>query len=1214
MKCSICSRVVPSRHLKDNHFTGHAGVYAPGDDNNVPLVFNLNKATGEVQGNTFDHVDIGVLVADAAGPLDITGNTFENMHRVGPNTAGGFAAGVVFFSPDPFNGLINVSNNTFTNDDAGIRTSAVPGTTVAGSSITIDGNHFTTVTNVGFQPVGGVLHFTNSTVNGPSVPSEFFGGSTDDTITSTTVNDIVHGNSGIDTVVFSDTFAHANASSWNGTTAAVTTPLDGTDTLDSVEKVVFAGGQTVWLVGQGTGHNLTQFSQLFDGNAANGEAADGDIIIAAPGTYNTFTVTKDVTILGANEGIAGADTRGPETIIDGGIYVHAAGATLDGIKVVHGTMLAGNPAGIYVDVDNVTITNSVLVGDGTAGMAGVLTPGGVDGLTLSDSSLTGWYYGTYFNPTTEFEATGNLFKDTALIGDDFADTSVIASNTFDGVDAGIGYGVLDTTDDLGAVANATNTYINGSGNGIYLYGDGDAGGQTMSGTVFDDYFTDQYKYVPGSGDDDIVYGGAGNDTFEMTAGNDTVVGGAGIDTIKGGAGIDTATYSGNAADYTVTVSGTSITVTDNRGSSPDGTDTVSTVEELKFADDTVLYVDGASGTGHYDGAFSTIGAALTAANAIGSGHVTIKVAAGTYNENVNVTRDNVSIVGSGDSTVIHGTFKSGNGIADGGVAAFLKSGAGYSQAAGAGILLNADHDSVSSLKIDGFTYGLNFGDGVDFASVSNVSFTGNLVGIKKGTTADISHFSLTSSSITDGLMGIDFDKTTTLGAQADGVADFVTINGVNFSQLVYKGAYFEALSHAHLTNINMTDVAQFGAPSSSGVAGSGGNGIDLNLKNGSYSNIEIDHFDLTNTGASDRDGLDASGHQNGGAIVVEARDFGSYLNVPGIVTDTVSIHDGTIDGHTSTGIQVGEPGQANLDGPAVNIGAVSITGAQHDSLHGDIANVTAATTTVHMLDGGDSMVASTTTTGAMSVFGGTGADTITTGGGNDTIDGGLGSDTINAGSGSDTVIGTADGVNDSYNGGSGTDTLDYSALTLAQPIGVNLGTGVASGASIGADSLTSFENLTGGAGDDSLFGSNANNVIHGGDGADNIVGNVGSDTLFGDGGNDTLNGGVNDFGMSPAAANDFLTGGAGNDTFRFEGRFGDDKIIDWQDDLTGPGTNGEDIVLAEYSGHTPLIADDGFGNAIITIDDGSVASSVTVQNTLASQLHVLLSGSDIIIH
>jgi Ca2+-binding RTX toxin-like protein len=126
-----------------------------------------------------------------------------------------------------------------------------------------------------------------------------------------------------------------------------------------------------------------------------------------------------------------------------------------------------------------------------------------------------------------------------LVGDDFADTSVIASNIFDGADAGIGYGVFDTTDDLGAVAGATNSYLNTSNNGIYLYGDGDAGGQTMSGTVFDDYFTDQYKFVAGSGDDDHVIGLAGNDTFEMTAGNDVIDGGAGDDTLKGGIGSDT---------------------------------------------------------------------------------------------------------------------------------------------------------------------------------------------------------------------------------------------------------------------------------------------------------------------------------------------------------------------------------------------------------------------------------------------------------------------------------------------------------------------------------------------------------------------------------------------------------------------------------------------------------------------------------------------------
>jgi hypothetical protein len=55
-------------------------------------------------------------------------------------------------------------------------------------------------------------------------------------------------------------------------------------------------------------------------------------------------------------------------------------------------------------------------------------------------------------------------------------------------------------------------------------------------------------------------------------------------------------------------------------------------------------------------------------------------------------------------------------------------------------------------------------------------------------------------------------------------------------------------------------------------------------------------------------------------------------------------------------------------------------------------------------------------------------------------------------------------------------------------------------------------------------------------------------------------------------------------------------------------------VLVNYAGHSPLIADDGLGNAVITIDDGSVASSVTVEGIMASQLHVINSGLDIIIH
>ncbi|MEG3146486.1 pre-peptidase C-terminal domain-containing protein, partial [Sphingomonas sp. RT2P30] len=71
-------------------------------------------------------------------------------------------------------------------------------------------------------------------------------------------------------------------------------------------------------------------------------------------------------------------------------------------------------------------------------------------------------------------------------------------------------------------------------------------------------------------------------------GNDVLDGGAGNDTLVGGVGIDTAVFSGNRADYSVVSNGAGLlTVTDLRGGSPDGTDTISGVERLRFADVTL---------------------------------------------------------------------------------------------------------------------------------------------------------------------------------------------------------------------------------------------------------------------------------------------------------------------------------------------------------------------------------------------------------------------------------------------------------------------------------------------------------------------------------------------------------------------------------------------------------------------------------------------------
>lgn len=74
----------------------------------------------------------------------------------------------------------------------------------------------------------------------------------------------------------------------------------------------------------------------------------------------------------------------------------------------------------------------------------------------------------------------------------------------------------------------------------------------------------------------------GNDAMRGSAASQTMFGGRGDDTLVGGGGFDIAVFSGNAAEYSSTKSGTQIFITDKLGR--DGTDTLDGVQRLWFAD------------------------------------------------------------------------------------------------------------------------------------------------------------------------------------------------------------------------------------------------------------------------------------------------------------------------------------------------------------------------------------------------------------------------------------------------------------------------------------------------------------------------------------------------------------------------------------------------------------------------------------------------------
>jgi Ca2+-binding RTX toxin-like protein len=252
--------------------------------------------------------------------------------------------------------------------------------------------------------------------------------------------------------------------------------------------------------------------------------------------------------------------------------------------------------------------------------------------------------------------------------------------------------------------------------------------------------------------------------------------------------------------------------------------------------------------------------------------------------------------------------------------------------------------------------------------------------------------------------------------------------------------------------------------------------------------------------------------------------------------------------------------------------------------------ITAANTTDHIIYGGaagnDTLNGNT---GNDTLFGQTGNDTLNGNGGNDTLVGQDGTDTLNGGIGNDILVG-GDG-NDTINGDAGNDTIRYgfgddadivnggadvdtleiagtgggdtldvtlagAALTVFEgstltaveavtadlaggtdtliytatgAVSVDLNNGTASGFSF----ITGIENVTGGAGNDTIIGDGNANAMQG-------LG--GTDTIDGGGGADAINGG---------AANDTIRGGAGADT------------------ITQLSTDGRDII---DGGTTALVA------------------------------------------
>jgi Ca2+-binding RTX toxin-like protein len=210
--------------------------------------------------------------------------------------------------------------------------------------------------------------------------------------------------------------------------------------------------------------------------------------------------------------------------------------------------------------------------------------------------------------------------------------------------------------------------------------------------------------------------------------------------------------------------------------------------------------------------------------------------------------------------------------------------------------------------------------------------------------------------------------------------------------------------------------------------------------------------------------------------------------------------------------------------------------------------------------------------------------TIGGGAGNDTIFGGGSNDSIAGGDGDDLLDGRS--ASDRLSGGNGTDTVDYSLRTENLALSID---DVANDGAAGEfdNILGDVENIFAGSGNDTLVGSNFDNLLLGNNGRDLVNGGDGNDTLAGGKLQDTLRGGNDDDELAGGSSNDQLFPGTGRDTILGGSQFDTASYADRSDDLNlsldgtaNDGATGENDFIETDVEH--LVG--GSGNDILTGD------------------------------
>ncbi|MDC1347362.1 Ig-like domain-containing protein, partial [Glaciecola sp.] len=1075
----------------------------------------------------------------------------------------------------------------------------------------------------------------NDSIDGGTYNDMLFGEDGDDTILGGEGTDSIYGGAGVDSIDA-------------GNDDDVVEAGDGDD-------IVLAGAGNDTVLGQAGADSI----RGLDGNDTLSGGTGNDTIEGDNGNDYILGLEDNDSLVGGNgndtiDGGAGNDaiygTTGGNLLLGGvGIDTIVGGNQSDTIRGGTGDDSLNGGAGIdvldmsdsttafsFTVADNTSIvssiTDAVLGTDSIVNFEGIIGGSGADTLTGgTGSDIIGGGLGNDILDggagvdTLDFSyATQGVIVDfsgdtseTSLVSDGQGGTDTVINfenlNGGAGNDYFAGSNVANTASgfvgDDTLIGNAGNdTLYGGDGNDSLSGGEGqdslygESGNDTLSGGADIDriYGGDGNDSIDAGEGNDSIWGDAGNDTLEGGIGRDSIWGGAGNDTLVGTQDNDFDRYYGEAGTDILDLS--AITV-DINISTYNGNYTTSNIYYSGLSRDEAYNIEGVilgSGNDNFQVQY-IVNYENIYVNG-GAGNDTISSLNYPSNNYYRTSNDNY-LGGEGDDYI---SSFAGTDSLDGGTGNDTLMGGTFNDT-----IFGGDGDDIIH---GGYLYS-NFGDddvlnggaGIDALDLSNtsdaitldlstnwqgqISFTSlgtdtvsNFEGVIGGTNAD-SITGTDGSDVMGGWSGAD----TLIGGAGIDLLQYGTTTGqveVNLAtQTVVKDGNNNVDTISGFENITT-------GSSNDKVTGSDdnnhirmNNGNDTVLGSAGNDTLEggvgtdtLDYTMFSENIVIDRDAGTAT-FASGKVDVIS--DFENILLAGGDDTISVALVNDTIDG--GDGVDIVTYNAVTQSITVSNFQPGSTTATNYTVL-----GQTDQLVNIEGISGGqgDDMmsVLATSTTGAI-------LDGFS---GNDTLTGGAGSDTISGGAGDDHIVVTLGA--DSLDGGDGIDLLDLTMVTV--DLSVDLATAWQTGFAVtglGALSISNFEGIQGGAGDDIIAGSADANFIAGGAGADTLSGGAGIDTLSyttstaavnvdlstntviadGTGSVDTITGFENLFGGS---SSDTLTGTTGNNIIN--GNSGNDTIYSMGGADTLDGGAGTDTL--SFAGST-----DGY---VINMNDQTATS------------------------